>query len=229
MKQGQTYVCMNAARSGVKVYIMAKFDLTKYLTYLDVYRITFMNGVPVILSMLVKHPCPHIFNLKSIESVVSGSAPLNPETGRKFAQLYLRQGATVRQGLGLTETTCSLFQFAADGEEDDGKSVGWLNANCRAKVVPLDNGEEFGDSAPAGVVVGEIWVSGPNIAKGYYKKPQQTAETFVVEQNATRWLRTGDVGYADEKGRFYIVDRLKVCVLTSMSASSIRPGHTIVC
>jgi len=127
-----------------------------------------MNAVPVILSMLVKHSYPDMYNLKSIESVVSGSAPLNPETGRKFAQRYLNEGSTVKQGLGLTETTCSLFQFAPD-DKDDGKSVGWLNANCRAKIVPLE-GEEFDGSVPAGVTVGEIWVSGPNIVKGYYKE-----------------------------------------------------------
>jgi long-subunit acyl-CoA synthetase (AMP-forming) len=58
------------------------------------------------------------------------------------------------------------------------------------------------------VAVGEIWVAGPNVMKCYYKKPDSTKET-IVEDGGMRWLRTGDIGYFDEKGRMYIVDRLK--------------------
>jgi acyl-CoA synthetase (AMP-forming)/AMP-acid ligase II len=198
---------------------MAKYDLARFLLYLDTYRITFLSAVPVILNMLAKHPRPGDFNLRSIESVTSGSAPLNPATGAAVARMYLRPGVTVKQGLGMTECTCSLSGFAAD-DADDGRSVGWLNANCQVRVVPVE-GEDFTasssssgegkdkDDIPAGVVVGELWIAGPNVMKGYYRQPGKTGETIVHDVQGTRWLRTGDIGYVDGRGRIYVVDRMK--------------------
>ncbi|CAI7570907.1 unnamed protein product [Penicillium crustosum] len=204
---GQTYYCMNAARLGAKVYIMRKYNLSKLLLYADLYRITFLTLVPVIANMMARHPHPAMYNLKSVESIVCGSAPLNPDLAQVVARLYLRNGVTIKQGLGMTETTCSLTQFAPD-DKDDGRSVGWLNANCTAQVRPVP-GEDFTDGAPPGVTVGEILVSGPNIMKGYYRRPEQTRESIHVDAKGVRWLRTGDIGYATEKGHFYLVDRLK--------------------
>ena len=198
---------MNAAKLGAKVFIMAKFDVTDFLRYLDVYRITFATMVPVIINTLIKYPHPEAFNLKALEGVVSGSAPLSPEIARKLKTLYLSDHATVKQGMGLTETTCSLFQFAQD-DIDDGRSIGWLNANCKAKIVPV-NGEGYEGTAPADVAVGELWVTGPNMMKCYHRNPEATAAAITYEDGQT-WFKTGDIGYADHRGRFYIVDRMKV-------------------
>lgn len=198
---------MNATQIGAKVFIMSEFDVTRFLLYLDIYRITFATLVPVIINMLVKYPHPESFNLRAIEGVVSGSAPLNPETGQKLKHLYLNDYATVKQGMGLTETTCSLFQFAPD-DVDDGRSIGWLNGNCKAKIVPVED-DDYTGTGTSDVVIGEIWVSGPNVMKGYYGKPKETA-TAIVNEDGERWLKTGDVGYAGDGGRFYIVDRMKV-------------------
>ncbi|OQU95487.1 AMP-binding enzyme domain-containing protein isoform 1 [Cladophialophora immunda] len=183
---GQTYYGINAA-------------------YLDAYRITFMTGVPTVIAMLCKQDAPERYNLKSLEQVVSGSAPLDPKLGRLLAKLYLRPGVQVKQGWGMTECTCSATGFSPD-EEDDGRSIGWLNPNCAAKIVPVD--EELSSSTASGQKTGEIWVSGPNIMKGYWNKPEATAQT-IVQEDGHRWLRTGDIGYCDDQGKFYIVDRLK--------------------
>jgi acyl-CoA synthetase (AMP-forming)/AMP-acid ligase II len=198
---------MNAAQLGAKVFIMSRFEIEEFLRYLDIYRITFATVVPVIINKMIKYPHPEAFNLKALEGVVSGSAPLSPEMAHKLKSLYLSEHASVKQGMGLTETTCSLFQFAQD-DEDDGRSIGWLNANCKAKIVPVD-GEDYDGTAPRNTTVGEIWVSGPNLMKGYYRKPEATAAAMTCEDGQT-WFRTGDVGYVDWRGRFYIVDRLKV-------------------
>lgn len=198
---------MNAAKLGAKVFIMAKFDVTDFLRYLDIYRITFATMVPVIINSLIKYPHPESFNLKALEGVVSGSAPLSPEIAQKLKTLYLSEYATVKQGMGLTETTCSLFQFAQD-DIDDGRSIGWLNANCKAKIVPVD-GEDYKETAPADVAVGEIWVSGPNMMKCYYRNPGATVAAVTYEDGQD-WFKTGDIGYADHRGRFYVVDRMKV-------------------
>ena len=201
------YYCFTAARMGVKVYIMMEYSVSRYLLFLDIYRITFLTGVPTLLVALSKHPQAKCYNLKAIESVVTGSAPLNPEIGEMVRRAHLRPGVRVKQGWGLTETTCSATGFAQD-DEDDGRSIGWLNPNLSAKIVPMhDQGFEQKDDIAH--MIGEIWVSGPNIMQGYYKRPRETAET-IVEEDGQRWLRTGDIGYVDNRGCFYIVDRMKV-------------------
>ncbi len=185
---------------------MPAYTITKYLTYLDIYRITFLTAVPTVMVSLSKHPNAEAFNLKSIEQVMTGSAPLNPDISARVERL-MRPGLRVKQGYGLTECTSSGAGFAPD-DVADGKPAGWLQANMSAKIVPIE-GREFDKGEGKGQVVGEIWLAGPNIMKGYYKKPKETAATIVYE-DGYRWLRTGDIGYFDEKGRMYIIDRLKV-------------------
>lgn len=206
--QGQAYYCTTAARMGVKVFIMPRYSIEKYLLYLDIYRITFLTGVPTLMVQLSKHPSASSYNLKAIESVVTGSAPLNPEIGRLVEEVHLRPGVQVKQGWGMTETTCSATGFAQD-DDDDGRSIGWLNPNVSAKVVPSSE-HDFQSSHEIPYTIGEIWVAGPNIMRGYYRRPEETAKALVHDPDGTVWLRTGDVGYVDNRGYFYIVDRMKV-------------------
>lgn len=200
---------MTAARSGVKAFIMPKYDIKRYLTYLDIYRITFLTGLPTLLVSLSKHPDATSFNLTAIEQVVTGSAPLNPAISALVGERLLRPDVKVKQVYGLTECTSSVAGFAPDDYDDtEGKSVGWLNPNISAKIVPIPD-RNFGAASGADHPIGELWVSGPNVMKGYYNKPKETAATFVYE-DGHRWIRTGDIGYFDDRGRLYIIDRLKV-------------------
>lgn len=192
---------------GVKVFIMMRYTIEKYLLFLDTYRITFLTGVPTLMVALSKHPNAKLYNLKAIESVVTGSAPLSPEIGRLVEKTHLRRGVQVKQGWGLTETTCSATGFAQD-DEDDGSSIGWLNPNMSAKIVPVSE-YGFEQTSEIPYTVGEIWIAGPNIMMGYYKRPRETTDTIVYE-DGKRWMKTGDVGYVDTRGCLYIVDRLKV-------------------
>ncbi|KAL4986752.1 hypothetical protein BDW68DRAFT_197828 [Aspergillus falconensis] len=204
---GQAYYCLNAARPGAKVFIMKSFNVQQYLLYMDIYRINFMASVPAIMATLAKQPNASRYNLSAVETVTSGSAPLSAELGRIIERLYLRPGVTVKQGWGMTETTCSITGFAPD-DEDDGRSIGWLNPNCTSRIERIE-GRDFSGVVPDGVDVGEIWVAGPNVMKGYYKNPIATKAT-IVEEDGMRWLKTGDIGYFDHRGCIYIVDRLKV-------------------
>lgn len=196
---------------------------------MDIYRITFMATVPAILASMTKQANPAIYNLHAIETVTSGSAPLSQDLGRLIEKLYLRPGVSVKQGWGMTETTCSVTGFAPD-DEDDGRSIGWLNPNCTARIEPLQD-RDFSGVAPVGVDVGEIWVAGPNIVKCYFKNPKATTET-IVEVDGVRWLKTGDIGYIDDRGCIYIVDRLKVSskklmydvIPVKKNANDILPG-----
>jgi acyl-CoA synthetase (AMP-forming)/AMP-acid ligase II len=185
---------------------MRAFDVQKYLLYMDIYRITFMASVPAIMATLAKQSNAHQYNLRSVEQVTSGSAPLSADLGKIIQKMYLRPETSVKQGWGMTETTCSISGFSPD-EEDDGRSIGYLNPNCTALIEPVPD-RDFSGVAPAGTSVGEIWVAGPNVMKEYYKKPAATEET-IVYADGHRWLRTGDIGYAEADGRLYIVDRLK--------------------
>ncbi|KAE8414544.1 hypothetical protein BDV36DRAFT_298887 [Aspergillus pseudocaelatus] len=138
------------------------------------------------MASIAKQPNPSIYNLQAVQTVLSGSAPLSPHLGRIIEGIYIRSGVSVKQGGGMTESTCSVTGFAPD-DEDDGRSIGWLNPNRAARIERLDD-RNFSGAAPAGATA--------------------TREAIVVA-GGIRWLRTGDIGYIDERGCIYIVDPLK--------------------
>ena len=105
----------------------------------------------------------------------------------------------------MTEATCAVTTYRPDANSLS-FSVGELLGNCEAKVVLDDEGK---DEAPQGER-GEIWVRGPNVMKGYWNKPEATAETLTPDG----WLRTGDVAYVDKENNWFIVDRKKVRPIT---------------
>ena len=229
---GQTYASLSAARCGAKVYIMPGFSLTRYMQFLDIYRITFMTTVPTILNMMKKYAYPERYNLKAIEVVTSGSAPLDSALAADIATQYLRKHVQVKQGWGMTETTCSVCGFSPD-DEDDGGSIGWLNPNCAAKIVPVDKDSDdtvVSSNNDAQRTLGEIWVAGPQMMKGYWRKAQQTEDT-IVKEDGYRWVRTGDIGYIDHRGCLYIVDRLKVRMHSNQTSlwSSCNDFDKITC
>ncbi|RSM18685.1 hypothetical protein CDV31_002405 [Fusarium ambrosium] len=202
-----TYYAMLAPRLGAKVFIMTHFNPRQFLAYVDIYRVTFINVVPALLEKLIKIQGADRFNLKSLCSVGSGAAPLALDVARDFERTFLRPGVHIKQGWGMTETTCNVTGFSPD-DDDDGSSIGWLNPGCEGRIVPVPD-RDFGNIERAkGVSVGEIWVAGPNIMKGYWKRPDETAATITI-QDGRRWLRTGDVGYFDSRGCLFIVDRIK--------------------
>lgn len=210
---GQIYYCVNAPLLAAKVYIMPRYTIHFLLLFIDIYRITLLTGVPTVMIQMSKQPTG-MFNLESLEYALTGSAPLGAKVSEYIEQRYLPRGLVLRQGWGMTETTNSMSGFTPD-DPQDGNSIGYLNPNCLAKVVPVE-GQSWADGGPEGVEIGELWVSGGNVMKGYYKNPQATAET-IVTQDGIRWLRTGDVGYLDDEGKIFIVDRLKVsCIKDSI-------------
>lgn len=199
------YYCVNAPRTFAKVFIMRSYTITTLLHYLDTYRITFLTGVPALLVQLSKQP-PGKYNLNSLEYALTGSAPLGAATGKLIERDFLPPGLSLKQGWGMTETVCSISGFSPV-DENVPESVGFLNPNCEARVLPVE-GQTWEEDIPPGTVAGELLVYGANIMKGYYNRPEQTEETLLRE-DGKRWLRTGDVAYLDSKGRIYIIDRLK--------------------
>ena len=123
---------------------------------------------------------------KQFHTICSGGAYLNPD----YIDLFAQYGITILQGYGMTE--CSPVISTNLSWDIRKNSVGKLMPNCTAKVVD-----------------GELWVSGTSVMLGYYKMPEETAETLV-----DGWLRTGDLGYVDEDGYVYLTGRQKNLIIT---------------
>ena len=176
---------------------MPRFDLQELLRLVQEHRLTHLYVVPPIVLALAKHPLVAEFDLGSLKQVSSGAAPLGEALQRACAE---RLQCLVTQGYGMTETSLACHVTPSDPARVRAGAVGLTLAGMEAKVVDLETGVER-DAGERG----EICVRGPNIMQGYWNDPEATARTL----DADGWLHTGDVGYADADGYFYVVDRVK--------------------
>jgi len=208
----QTIFGINSVKNLTPVYMMAKFDFLEMLQYVQKFRITSLVLVPPVVVAMAKHPATKKFDLSSVESIGSGAAPLGREVCVELEKLWPPGKINVKQGWGMTELTCSALGWNPN-EHSESFSVGELNANCEAKLVD-DNGNEVKQGER-----GEIWVKGPNVMKGYWKKPEATRDTITPDG----WLQTGDIAWCDENGRFFVVDRKKE--LIKVKGNQVAPAE----
>ncbi|KAG9244859.1 hypothetical protein BJ878DRAFT_504287 [Calycina marina] len=211
----QTIFIAGGPKRGIPVYIMKKFDFVQVLEAIQKYSITVLSMVPPIVVALAKSPLTKKYDLSSIEHIGSGAAPLGGDVIKEAEALWPSGDRKLKQGWGMTEATCSLLGWDPRLESLP-DSVGELNANCHAKIVDLEGNEV------ATCERGEIWVQAPNIMKGYWRNQKATDEVFVDDESG-RWMRTGDVAYVDEKGRFFIVDRIKE--LIKVKGNQVAPAE----
>jgi acyl-CoA synthetase (AMP-forming)/AMP-acid ligase II len=193
---GMTVVMSLAVRKGATVVTMPRFDLEEFLRILQDEQVTRAYVVPPIVLALAKHPMVDKYDLSKLEVIMSGAAPLSAELATACAD---RLECLLIQGYGLTETSPVTHVSPEDPAENKPGSIGPLVPNTMAKIVDVVSNDEVGTNQ-----TGEIWINGPQVMKGYLNNPGATAQTIT-----DGWLRTGDVGYADDGGNFYIVDRLK--------------------
>ena len=191
-------VIMNMSLAvGATIVSMPRFDPAEFLTCIQKYKVTKANLVPPILVFLAKHPVVDNFDMSSFKEITSGAAPLGDELASAVAE---RLGCRVLQGYGMTETSpVASINPNADGNPRYA-SCGKMVASSEMKVADLETFEDLGVGEQ-----GEIWMRGPHIMKGYLNRPDATADTITEDG----WLRSGDIGYIDEDGFIYIVDRLK--------------------
>lgn len=180
---------------GCTVITMPRFDLIQALELVQDRKITRFFAVPPIVLALAKQPVVSNYDLSSLRQVFSGAAPLGAELA---AEASARVGCPVVQGYGMTEL--SPVSHSPRPTDDAGGSVGIAIPNVRCRLVDPDTNED----QPVGGV-GELWVSGPMVMKGYLNNPEATAAT--IDEDG--WLHTGDVATLDEKGLYTIVDRVK--------------------
>ncbi len=176
---------------------MPRFDLPELLRLVQEHRLTHLYVVPPLVLALAKHPLVDDFDLSSLKLVNSGAAPLDEGLQGACAE---RLGCLVTQGYGMTETSLACHTTPQDPEKVRGGAVGLTLPGMESRVVDVETGAELGVGER-----GEICVRGPNIMGGYWNDPEATARTIDAEG----WLHTGDVGYADADGYFYVVDRVK--------------------
>jgi acyl-CoA synthetase (AMP-forming)/AMP-acid ligase II len=190
-------ICLLGLWSGATIVVMPKFELDTYLELVERHRATLLHVVPPVVVALAKHPTIVRRDFSSIRKLFSGAAPLGADA---IEQCTRRLGCVLQQGYGLTETSPPAHVTPADPARIKYGSIGRTVPNTECRVVDPATGA---DLAPG--EEGEIWLRGPQVVKGYFKRPEDTRRTLDDEG----WLHTGDIGHADADGDFFIVDRLK--------------------
>jgi len=175
---------------------MPKFDLEQFCRIIQDYKITFVYLVPPVVLLLSKHPIVSKYDLSSIRMMNSGAAPLTREL---VDAVHQRLKVPVKQGYGLSETSPTTHTQPWEDWYSTIGSVGRLLPNLTAKYMSPEETE-----VPAGQT-GELWIKGPNVFKGYLNNPEGTANALTEDG----YFKTGDVGYQDKNGNFYITDRVK--------------------
>jgi len=192
---GMTVLMSTGMALGSTGVVMMRFDAEQMLHLIGQYGITNLYLVPPAILGMANVPDLSRFDTSSLRLIVSGAAPLPVEVAARVKSAY---GCLVAQGYGLTETSPTTNTNPLDRIklESSGPPV----ADTFEKIVSLDSGEEL----PTGEV-GEVMVQGPQVMKGYWKRPEETKECLSDD----RWLRTGDIGHLDEDGYVYILERKK--------------------
>jgi acyl-CoA synthetase (AMP-forming)/AMP-acid ligase II len=196
--------------AGATSVILARFELGAFLQLIQEFRVTRTFAVPPILVQLAKAPIVDDYDLSSLSSIACGAAPLSAELEEAVTT---RIGCRVKQGYGMTEIVPTHF-LPHDAPPSKQGSVGVCVANTETRVVDPETGLDRGPGQP-----GELWHRGPQAMKGYLDQPEATAAT----KDAGGWIHSGDLGYVDEDGYFYIVDRLKE--LIKYKAYQIAPAE----
>ena len=196
-----TVVLLSTIFRGNLISLHQRFDVEAVMRDIEVKRATYFPGVPTMWIAIAALPDLDKRDLSSLVSCGSGGAPLPVEVAKIFER---RVGMKLKSGWGMTETCSPGTAHPKEGPDKPG-SIGLMLPGIEMDVVSLDDSTMV---MPTGEV-GEIRIRGPNVTKGYWNKPKETAEAFVGD----RFL-TGDIGYVDADGYFYLVDRKKDMIIS---------------
>ena len=205
---GMTVLLNAALHARARLVIMGSFDLGEFLGNIAEHRGTIAFIAPPVAVALAKHPLVDSHDLSSLQTVMSGAAPLDAELGRAVAE---RLGCKVVQGYGMSELSPVSHITPFDGGrlnmnvDAPLSSVGWTVSNAASKIVDPESGDEIDLPAEGLSKTGELWFKGPNVMAGYLNNDEATKSTIDDDG----WLHTGDLAQVDAVGCVYIVDRLK--------------------
>jgi long-chain acyl-CoA synthetase len=195
---GQTCTMNAAICTGATVTLLPRFDPAKALEILERDACTVFEGVPTMYGAILHHPDRDKVDASSLRVCASGGASMPVEVMRGFEEAF---GCKVLEGYGLSETS-PVASFNHPDRERKAGSIGTPIEGVQMKVVG-DDGEEVATGE-----VGEIVIKGHNVMKGYWERPEATAEAIK-----DGWFATGDMAKVDEDGYFFIVDRKKDLII----------------
>ena len=190
-------------RLGAEVIQHVRFDPKAALADISGQKVSIFCGVPTMFTALISDPDTPKHDLRSLKYCNSGGAPLPVELGKRFNELT---GTWLAEGWGMTETSPTGTYSPIVGARKAG-SCGLPSPAITIKMLDLENPTRY---VPLGEK-GEMCIKGPNVMKGYWNKPDATAESTTFDG----FFRTGDVAYMDEDGFVFIVDRCKDMLLCS--------------
>ncbi|MFB7663274.1 4-coumarate--CoA ligase family protein [Kitasatospora sp. NPDC056138] len=196
---GLTALLNHPLRSGSTVVVLPRFDLEQFLRTIQEHRIEGVFAAPPIILALAKHPLVEQYDLSSVRYVLSAAAPLDAELSAACAR---RLGLPrVHQGYGMTELSPVAAVMTIGDPNPPSGTVGRLVASTELRVAALDgSGKDLGVGER-----GELLFRGPQVMQGYFARPSET-DAMIDEDG---WLHTGDIGYLDERGYLFVVDRVK--------------------
>jgi long-chain acyl-CoA synthetase len=197
---GQTVAMNNAVFNASAMVLIPQFEINMLLQAIQRHEPNFFPGVPTLYVAILGHPDALAYGVNRIKLCNSGSAPLPVEVHRQFSSI---SGGIFCEGYGLSEASPVTHSNPIFGMKKIG-SVGIPFPDTDARIVDAETGkQELGINEP-----GELIIKGPQVMKGYWNRPEETAETL-----RDGWLYTGDIGTIDEDGYFYIVDRKKDMII----------------
>jgi long-chain acyl-CoA synthetase len=183
---------------GAQTAMWERFSASNFWATVAEFEPVTFSAVPTMLAALLHAPGADEAETNTVRFVICGAAPLSPALFHRFEEKF---GIAILEGYGLTEGTCcsTLNPFLGP------RKIGSIGIPTRGQEVVIM--DEQGHELPDGER-GEVCVRGPNVMQGYYNRPDATAETL-----RDGWLHTGDVGYRDEDGFFFLVDRKKDMII----------------
>jgi long-chain acyl-CoA synthetase len=195
---GQTVALNVAVASGACLTLLPRFDAEHALRIISDHRVTVFEGVPTMYVALLHHTDRADYDTSTLRTCISGGAALPVEVLRGFEEAF---GVPVLEGYGLSETS-PVASFNHPGRERRPGSIGTPIRDVEMRVV------DAADHAVPQGEVGEIIIRGPNVMKGYWQRPEATADAI-----RDGWFHSGDLARVDEDGYFYIVDRKKDLII----------------
>jgi len=196
---GQTCALNAGIAAGATITLLPRFDPAQALEIVQRDRVTVFEGVPTMYGALLHHPGRESFDTSSLRVCASGGASLPVELLHAFERAF---GCKILEGYGLSETS-PVASFNHPGRERKPGSIGVPIEGVEMRLV-----DDRGAPVPEGEV-GEIQIRGHNVMKGYWRRPEATAEAI----SGDGWFSSGDIARVDDDGYFYIVDRKKDLII----------------